>query len=65
MTKQGYLNQFFGPFYRSSENDKWHWKTECSCFPTLDNPQTKLTNAFPDGTELCDECRKLDNYISK
>jgi hypothetical protein len=64
MTKQGFLNKFYGPFFRYSEDDKWHWKQECSSFPATDHPQTKITNKFPDDTELCDECMRLDKHIN-
>lgn len=63
MTKNGYMNGFYGPYYRSSEEDKWHWRTECPNFPSRDNPQTKICTEFPHKEIICNECKDIElNY---
>jgi hypothetical protein len=64
MTKQGQVNQFYGPFYRDSEDDKWHWIKECPSFPVSENPQTKISNTIPEDLDLCDECMDLDKELN-
>jgi hypothetical protein len=63
MTKNGYMKGFYGPYYRSSENDKWHWRVECPHFPSIDNPQTKISTEVPHKEILCHVCDDIEiNY---
>jgi hypothetical protein len=54
------LKDFFGPYFRTDQNDKWHWKVYCPDFPVISNPQTRLSSVLPDNGELCPTCKAFE-----
>jgi hypothetical protein len=51
---------FFGPFYRSSKEDNWHWYKSCPEFPVNENPETMICSNYPEESKLCKKCLDIE-----
>lgn len=52
--------KIFGPYYRASDEDKWHWIESCPDFPKGENPHSMVGSHKPSPEKLCPTCNELD-----
>ncbi|HEY3250370.1 MAG TPA: hypothetical protein VGK25_04555 [Ignavibacteria bacterium] len=56
---------FFGPFFRATKDDKWHWIRSCPNFPHIPEPQTMISSNYPESSKLCKKCVEIEIINSK
>lgn len=44
---------------KDKSRDTWHWRTNCSKYPTGSNVEKSSSN--PSSGELCNDCRAKEN----
>ena len=56
------MKNHLSPFVQSKDS-LWHWKKECTDFPTEKNAKVLVTIHFPKDVELCQKCNAI--YIAE
>jgi len=52
------MKNHLNPFTQGKDS-LWHWKTECSDFPTEKNARVLVSISFPKDIELCPKCNEI------
>lgn len=50
----------FGPYFKKSDEIKWHWIKECPEFPKDGDSRAMISSKKPDENTLCEKCAELE-----